>query len=280
MGGGRYEPETPHQFQLGPGARIIGVAWFAGLFALSTLLPYFAMLVTSIADQWQGALPSLTLDHYRAILIPGSRGTEALFTSLWLAFAAATISIFLGAWIAYVISRTHGWLRHALEGLATLPRVIPKIVLAVGLILAWNAFWVPVSPYNTVWMLLLAYVVIYITDALNYANSRLQSMDPALEHAASILGASRWRVFFQVVLPQLKPVLLAAWLTTFIVTMRELVASILLLPPGVDTSATFIFNQFEQGDLAVAMAMASITIALSSIVLVVFQIRSRPRAPT
>ncbi len=280
MGNGRYEPETPHQFELGPSLRLLGLAWFGGLFFLSTLLPYFAMIITSVADQWRGTLPSLTLEHYRAILTPGSRGSEALFTSLWLAFAAATISIFLGAWIAYVTSRTRGWLRHALEGLATLPRVIPKIVLAVGLILAWNAFWVPVSPYNTVWMLLLAYVVIYITDALNYSNSRLQSMDPGLEHAASILGASRQRVFLEVVLPQLKPALLAAWLTTFIVTMRELVASILLLPPGVDTSATFIFNQFEQGDLAVAMAMASITIALSSIVLVVFQIRSRQRAPT
>ncbi|WP_019626791.1 porin [Thioalkalivibrio sp. ALJT] len=58
MGGGRYEPETPHQFQLGWSARLLALTWFGGLFFLSTLLPYFAMLVTSVADQWQGALPS------------------------------------------------------------------------------------------------------------------------------------------------------------------------------------------------------------------------------
>ncbi|MCD8483639.1 MAG: hypothetical protein LR015_13885 [Verrucomicrobia bacterium] len=67
-----------------------------------------------------------------------------------------------------------------------------------------------------------------------------------------MLGASRLAVFWRVVLPQLRPGLIAAWLTTFIVCMRELVASILLLPPGTDTTATFIFNQFEQGDISAA----------------------------
>ena len=57
--------------------------------------------------------------------------------------------------------------------------------------------------------------------------------------------------------------------------MRELVASILLLPPGTDTTATFIFNQFEQGDISVAMAMATVTILLTTVVLVLFQLWRR-----
>ena len=154
-----------------------------------------------------------------------------------------------------------------------LPRVIPKIVMAVALILAWNAPWIPINVYNTVWMLLLAYVAIYITDALNYANAQLSGIGSNLERAAALMGASRWTVFARIVLPQLKPALLAAWLTTFIVCMRELVASILLLPPGVDTSATFIFNQFEQGDIGLAMAMATLTIVLSMLVMAVVQRR-------
>lgn len=254
-----------------------GLAWglFGLLFLLSSVLPYTAMLLTSLASGWGDGLPGLTTAHYQAILMPGSRGLEALWTSLSLSVGAATVCVVIGGYIAYVNMRSTGLLRRVLDGLAMLPRVIPKIVVAVGLILAWNAPWITLDIYNTIWMLLLAYVVIYITDALNYANTTLTRMSPNMEHAASILGAGRARVFISVVLPQLRPALLAAWLTTFIVCMRELVASILLLPPGTDTTATFIFNQFEQGDISVAMAMATVTILLTTVVLVLFQLWRR-----
>ncbi len=255
----------------------IGIhAWFVTLFFFSTLLPYAAMVLTSLADGWRGRWPTLTLDHYIELFAPGSRSFDALMTSLGLSVGAATICIVVGALIAYATVFGQGVLRHLLEGLATLPRVVPKIVIAVGLILAWNAPWVGLNIYNTVWMLLLAYVVIYITDALNYSNAALRNLNRNLEHAAEVAGAGPLRVLWSVVLPHLKPALLAAWVTTFIVCMRELVASILLLPPGVDTTATFIFNQFEQGDVSEAMAMATVTILLSTVVLVVFQWR-RPR---
>ncbi|WP_051081731.1 ABC transporter permease [Thioalkalivibrio sulfidiphilus] len=275
LGGGNLKPGAVHTHALGAGGMLLGWLWFGGLFALSTLLPYFAMLLTSLADQWTDGLPSLTLDHYRSLFAAGSRGLDALLTSLWLAVAAASICVVVGSYIAYVNVRSSGPLQKILDGLAMLPRVIPKIVMAVALILAWNAPWLPFTLYNTVWMLLFAYVVIYITDALNYSNSRLLSMSPNLENAAAIAGANRIQIFLQIVLPQLRPVLIAAWLTTFIVTMRELVASMLLLPPGVDTTATYIFNQFEQGDISTAMAMATVTILLSTIVLALFQIRRR-----
>ncbi|MCP1673146.1 iron(III) transport system permease protein [Natronocella acetinitrilica] len=275
IGGGDVRPGAPEIIRLSARGKVLAWTWLGLLFACSSGVPYVAMVLTSLADGWGQGMPGLTLDHYRALLEPGSRGLQALLTSLGLSVAAATICVILGGYIAYVNVRSQGPMQRFLDGLATLPRVIPKIVMAVALILAWNAVWIRVDLYNTVWMLLLAYVVIYITDALNYSNSTLRSMSPNLEGAGAILGASRARVFVEIVLPRLRPALTAAWLTTFIVCMRELVASILLLPPGVDVTATFIFNQFEQGDIAVAMAMATITILLSTLVLVVFQLRRR-----
>ena len=257
----------------GPAMRLFIAFWFGALFVFSTALPYAAMVLTSLADQWQGAWPSLTLAHYRELFAPGSRGFGALMTSLGLSTAAATLCVVIGPLIAYATLFGRGWLRPVVDGLATLPRVVPKIVVAVGLILAWNAPWVPFDLYNTVWMLLLAYVVIYVTDALNYSNAGLRTLNRNLERAAELAGARPGQVLLRVVLPHLRPVLIAAWLTTFIVCMRELVASILLLPPGRDTTATFIFNQFEQGDVAVAMAMATVTIGLSTVVLLIFQFR-------
>ncbi len=268
-----YRPGVSRLVRLRRWWTVAGWGLFGGLFFAAALLPYMAMVLTSLADRWGEGLPRLTLRHYGALFEPGSRGMGALATSTGLSFAAATTCVFLGGYAAYVSIRAEGPLQKVLDGLALLPRVLPKIVMAVALILAWNAPWVRIDIYNTVWMLLLAYVVIYITDALNYANASLRSVSERLENAAAILGASRLTVFRRVVLPQLRPALVAAWLTTFIVCMRELVASILLLPPGVDTTATFIFNQFEQGDISAAMAMATVTILVSSAVLIAFQLR-------
>ena len=275
LGAGEYRPGQASITPLSVGQRWLAWAFIGALFVLSSVVPYAAMVLTSLAQTWGVGWPTLTLAHYTEIFAFGSRGLQALWTSLWLSITAATLCIAIGGYIAYVNVRASGWAQRFLDGLATLPRVIPKIVMAVALILAWNAPWVRIDIYNTVAMLLLAYVVIYITDALNYSNSTLRAMSVNLENAAAVLGASRFTIFTRVVLPRLKPALLAAWLTTFIVCMRELVASILLLPPGTDTTATFIFNQFEQGDLSVAMAMATVTIMLSTIVLVLFTLRRR-----
>lgn len=255
------------------------LAWFfiGLLFLVSTVVPYVAMITTSLLDRWEEGRAVLTFQHYANLLRPGSAGTRALLTSFLLSTTAATVCTILGGFIAYTIVRTSGPLQPVLESMATLPRVLPKIVLAVGLILAWNAPWLPVSVYNTVGMLFLAYVVIYITDALNMGNAAMRNLSVHLETAGNLLGASRARVFWTLVLPQLRPALIAAWITTFIVCMRELVASLLLLPPGLDTTATFIFNQFEQGDIATAMAMATLTILFTTAILLAASLKRAKR---
>ncbi len=277
LAGGTLRSGQPELIQLSRTGKLLAWLWVGALFLFSSVLPYFAMVLTSLVASWGEGWPELTLGNYRALFEPGSRGLRALLTSTGLSMAAATICVMAGAYIAYVNARSQSPLQRFLDGLATLPRVIPKIVMAVGLILAWNASWVSINIYNTLWMLLLAYVVIYITDALNYSNSTLRAMSPNLENAGAILGARRSTIFLQIVLPRLRPALIAAWVTTFIVCMRELVASILLLPPGADVTATYIFNQFEQGDIAMAMAMATVTILLSTVVLAAFQISRRSR---
>jgi len=246
-------------------------SWLGGLFVLSTLLPYASMIGMSLIERWEGGQPLWTAQHYQKLFLAGSDGRQALFTSLRLSLGAATLCALTGGFIAYVAARASGTVRGWIDTLAVLPRVLPKIVMAAGLILAWNAPWIRLELYGTIWMLLLAYGVMYITDALNFGGAAMSRLNPGLETAAEQLGAGRLRVFAQVVLPHLAPALAAAWLTTFIVCMRELVASLLLLPPGVQTTATFVFNQFEQGDIASAMAMAAVTIGCSTLVLLLFQ---------
>lgn len=245
--------------------------WIGSLFLLSTILPYAAMISMSFMSRWGGGEWEWTTRHYTGLFAPDAGGRAALQTSLLLSLGAATICVIAGGFIAYVAARVTPGVRRWIDTLAVLPRVLPKIVMAVALILAWNAPWIRANIYGTVWMLLLAYVVIYITDALSYGGAAMSRANRRLETAAFQLGAGRGTVFARVILPHLAPALGAAWLTTFIVCMRELVASMLLLPPGVQTTATFIFNQFEQGDLAAAMAMATVTIGLTTAVLLALQ---------
>lgn len=257
--------------RLTPWQAALAWLWFGGLFVLSTGMPYAAMLAMSMVDRWTEDGPTWNLRHYAALLSPGSGGRSALMTSLGLAAIAATVCALIGGCIAYVAARSGPAMRRAIEALGILPRAIPKIVLAVGLILAWNAPWVPIDVYGTLGMLLLAYVVCYISDALAYAGAAVRRIDPRLELAGAQLGAGRFRILRAIVLPQLAPALGAAWLTTFIVCVRELVCSVLLLPPGMDTTATFIFNQFEQGDVGAAMAMATVTIGATTATLLLTQ---------
>jgi len=259
------------QHPLKPWQALLAWGWVGGLFALSTLLPYAAMIAMSLIERWEEGRPVWTAARYAEIFAADSAGRDAVFTSLKLSVGAATICVLAGGFIAYVAARSGGWVRKTIDSLAVLPRVLPKIVMAVALILAWNAPWIRVNLYGTIWMLLLAYVVIYISDALSFGAGSMAQMNPGLEHAARQLGAGRARVFAQVALPHLAPALAAAWLTTFIVCMRELVASLLLLPAGVQTTATFVFNQFEQGDISAAMAMATLTIGATTLILLLFQ---------
>lgn len=256
---------------LGRWGQIAGWSFITLVTCFSIGVPYVVMVLTSLVKRWGGGLPTLTFHHYVQVFSPGSRGLSALTTSLILSLSAATICAVLGGFIAYAITRHRGWLASLLDAASLLPRVLPKIVMAVALIMAWNAPWVRVHIYGTIWILLLAYVALYLSDALRYGDTAMRQIAQRLEHAAESLGAAPWRVFVSITLPMLRPALIAAWVTTFIVCMRDLVASVILLPPGTETTGSFIFNQFEQGDISVAMAMATVTILLSTAVLLLLQ---------
>ena len=71
-------------------------------------------------------------------------------------------------------------------------------------------------------------------------------------------------------MPLIIPGILAGWAMTFTISIRELVASLLVLPPSVETSATFIFAQFEQGEVSIGMAMAVVSVGLTTMCLLLF----------
>ncbi len=82
---------------------------------------------------------------------------------------------------------------------------------------------------------------------MQYVKSSLGQIDDSLVQAGSIFSGNYIYIFRKIILPLIIPGILAGWAMTFTISIRELVASLLVLPPSVETSATFIFAQFEQG---------------------------------
>ncbi|MCK9588779.1 MAG: iron ABC transporter permease [Terrimicrobiaceae bacterium] len=252
---------------------VVSLAFFAVLFFFSSLLPNATVCLMSLVERWQDGDPAFTFKHYTAIFQWGSGGMQALTTSAGLSAAAATVCAVLGGITAYALTRYKGRGVSLLDHLSMLPRVLPHLVIAVAFILAWNASWLPFRIYGTLGILVLAYVAIYQAVGLRFADAGMRQLAPRLEHAAACLGASRLSILIRVVFPILFPSLFVAWISIFVMCLRDWAASIMLLPPGAQTVGSFIFSQFEQGDFAQAMAMSVCTVVLSSIFLVAANFR-------
>ena len=242
------------------------IALFALVAFVAAAIPILAILATALSRTISGglSLANLGLDNFAAILGDTSGALRALGTSLGLGIAAAITTGFLGALSAYTIVKTKVRGRGLLDVLTILPNALPGIVVAVGLILAWNQPWLPITPYNTTHILLLAYCCILLPQPVRYATAAFHQIGDNLEAAARVAGASPLIVFRRIMLPLIMPGMIASMLLVFAVATRELVASIVIAPVGVSTISTYIWRQFEQGSVGQGMAMAFLTILIST----------------
>jgi len=236
------------------------------LFALTALLavalPLGSMLLSGLLNTLSGgvSLANLTLRHFAALFAQQGDALSAFSTSIGLALAAAIVTGALGFLVAWRVAEGKRRALALLDGLALLPAAIPGVVIGVGLILLWNRSVWPVSPYNTLAILLLSYCCLLLPWPVRYVSGALRQLAPMLEPAARVHGASRLQALRLVVFPLVAPSLLAAMMMVFAIASRELVTSLLLAPAGTQTVALFIWRQFEQGSVGQGMAMATVTL--------------------
>ncbi|EPL9568867.1 ABC transporter permease [Providencia rettgeri] len=242
---------------------VVGV--FAVVSFLAVGMPLLAMFGTAFSSTVSGGLAwdNLTLRHFSGLVDSQAEALGALLTSVSLASATAVLTGvlgFLSAWLV-VSQRIRGAV--IIDALSLLPISIPGIVIAVGMILAWNQpFW-PVTPYHTWGILLLAYSCLLLPYPVRYCNAALTQIGGSLADAARVHGASAIMTLRLVLFPLVLPSLLAAMMLVFAVASRELVSSLLLAPAGMQTVSIFVWRQFEQGSIGSGMAMACIAVLIS-----------------
>lgn len=233
-----------------------------GLF--STIAPFLVLAAAAFSRSWTSAptLHNLTLVNFETALVGNPVAARGIVNSFLLAAAAATVATAMALVTSYVGLRTRRRGRRVLEYLATLPLGLPGTVLAFGLILAFTR---PPAQflYTTVWILLLAYVARFIPLAVRTTNAAIGQVDPVLEDAARIAGASWAHTTRRVLVPVLWPSLLTAWLLVFIPALTELSATILLYTSGRETISVAIFRLTDLGQFEPVAALSVFTIAVT-----------------
>lgn len=252
-----------------PWVRVASAALGYGL-ALFLLLPHLTLLLISFVPlgTWTTEIlpPAFSLDNYRQLLAEPQR-LQPILNSLWMAAAAAAGAVVLGFLAARQATQRRGFLGGLLEGLIALPWAIPGTVFALALGVAFSQneptllrfVWV-----GTPIILPMAYLVRCLPMTGRSALAGLRQVDPALEEAAAILGASRARTLFKVVLPHIRPALQAGLGLAFITALGDYVASIVLYTYETRPISIEIASALRVQEFGIAAAYGVLLMVLSS----------------
>ncbi|MEX2445707.1 MAG: ABC transporter permease subunit [Dehalococcoidia bacterium] len=259
-----------------PPASTAGRAWHT-LLALLACAAVAGLVVVPLLALAVGAIEGAPAGwHYRALLdqgdgTPVAYGAAALW-SLAIAAGAAALATVAGAAAAFAVARSRGRRARILDLALWLPLALPPVTLAVGLTLslASEAGGLADSP----WPLLFAHALIGYPFVLWVLLPRVRVMEQDVADAATLLGASPWRVWRHVELPMAGRALLVGATLAFVVSLGELAAALLLARPAFTTLPVAAYEALAADDAGTALALAGL---LAAVVVVAFMLVERLR---
>ena len=207
------------------------------------------------------------------LLILWSATRNSLLVSGMAALVAAACSIPL----AVLGVRYPGKLSQALERSSFTGYALPGIVVALALVFFGATYARPV--YQTVWLLVFAYVVLFFPAALGATRATMLQVSPRLEEAARGLGRNSLQVMQTITVPLIGPGVLMGAALVFLVTMKELPATLILGPLGFKTLSTAVWSAASEAFFAQAAAPALALILISSVPMGFLVMRERSLAP-
>ncbi len=260
----------PAATTLHPAGHLLAWVWAAMVVLAAIGIPYFSIISTSLIHlRGYGLTPgNFTFAHY-AELFTTPKSLRAIQTSLFLASASAVICSALGTAVVLAARRRKGKLGKAVEAVSLLPEMLPGIVLIIGMMLFWNAIYKTIPLYNTIGIMVLAYVALYLPYTVQYVTSALAQINDSLMQAGRTFGGSPSYVFRRITLPMIFKGILSGWMMIFIIAFRELVTASLIAPPNVLVVSTYINREFEQGSVSLGMAMAVLCVLITTAALLI-----------
>ncbi len=237
-------------------------AFFLIYVLIAIALPFFILVWSSLQRYYSvpsiAALSNISLRAYETILAyPNVSG--AVWNSFVLSISTATFVMVLTAVISWIVLRTNLKGRWVIDNMASLPLVMPGLVLGLSVMICYLT--IGGGIYGTLWILFIAYVTRFLPYGMRYNMTSMVQMHRELEESAAMSGASWFQAFWKVVLPLLKPGLVAGWIYVVVVSIRELSSSILLYSPGSEVVSVIIWELWQNGQYVELSAFGVMLIA-------------------
>ena len=148
---------------------------------------------------------------------------------------------------------------------------LPGITIALAFVFIVASYITPL--YQTVVVLLFAYVTLFVSVTVGSIQASLRQINPNLEEAASSLGRTPTNILLSITVPLLWKGILAGGVLAFLLTMKELPVTLILSPIGFTSLATVIWSASEEAFFAKAAAPALLLVLLSSVPLAIFEVK-------
>ncbi|TAM86998.1 MAG: iron ABC transporter permease [Candidimonas sp.] len=246
---------------------LLGVECLYVLVAL--VLPIGVLMLASLQSSGDLSLVPThwTLANFHYVLIDFPTTREAIGNSLLLGVGTGTVGVALATIIAWTVYRSHSSGRQLLEQVTMLPQAFPRLIFAFGFL--WMVLSLPIPLYGTLWAVLLAYVIVFLPLAYRGMSGVIVQIDRSLEEAARVEGAGWSRMMRTITVPLLKTGIVANWALLFMISVREVSASLFLSGPGTQVLGPAIFSFWDSGGLPKVSALAVVQAAIIMVCLII-----------
>lgn len=257
----------PRPFRLGrlrwPFALV--AALYCAVAIIGPIGAVFLRAFTSLLSPMMPILDVLTLSNF-VKLIQYPIYTRSIWNSFVVSGVGSVIATSLVAMIVLVSLRSEFRFRRQLEYLSLFPRAVPGVIAGLGFFYAFALAPGFGEIRNTIWILVIAFSMRYLPIGIGAVAPMVMQISPDLDGAARTQGANWWTTSWHILLPIMRPSLVACFTILFAVFFKEYTTAIFLFAPGSEVIGTSMIELWTQGEMGVVAALAAtqvIVIAVS-----------------
>jgi iron(III) transport system permease protein len=246
---------------------------------LLTLVIYLMIMFGGFVEMW-GVDHNFTLKHYiNAFSVTfdekiGLHWTGTAWNSFsntfWVAVLAAPPTAAFGILTAYLLTRHNFMGKRAFEFGTMLSFAIPGTIIGISYIFTFNT--PPIEITGTGIILIIAFVFRNMPVGVRAGIASMNQLDPHLDEASATLNASSYQTFKNIILPLLKPAIIASLVFSFVRAMTAISAVIFLVSARYDLATSYILGRLENNDYGLAIVYSSALIVVMLITIVVIQL--------
>lgn len=247
----------------GKGARIAATI-YCGIILVVSLLPQLTIIIMSFFTKWVGLLPEgFTFANY--LRIPKYSHRE-LFNSFFLSITATLLCAILGSLVAYITERKKPKGAALLDLSIMAPFILPGTVVSIALLSAFSGN-SAIRLTGTYTIIIISYMIRRTPYVYRSVSAQLTQLNPSLEEASTISGASWFYTFRKVSVPLIMPAIISGSIMTLTTLLQELSTTILLYSGKTRTVPIQIYGAVQDGKLGEASALSVILLVVVFIII-------------